>query len=58
MTPKELLYVEDVLGHTQAMKNIFADSASKLSDPALKNLCSELSGECSNTFNTFYSLLK
>ena len=57
MSPKELLYVDDALGHEVQMKAACADFASKLQDAELKNFVSEIgrkSGEC---FNCFYGLL-
>ena len=36
MTPKELLYIEDALGHAKFLTTQWDDAAAKLSDPALK----------------------
>ena len=35
MSPKELLYIEDALSHTQFMMNQCRDAANQLTDPAL-----------------------
>ena len=36
MSPKELLYIDDALGHATQMKAACTDFASKLQDPELK----------------------
>ena len=46
MSPKELLYIEDALGHEK-----------QLSDGELKSFVSELSGKHQASFNKFYGLL-
>ena len=46
MTQKELLYVEDAIGHEQNVGAIVSDAISKLEDKTLKTfLKSELTGE-------------
>ena len=57
MSPKELLYIDDALGHEQQIKACCADSASAVSDPELKSFISELSARHSKAFSRFYSLL-
>ena len=57
MTPKELLYVEDALGHEQQMKKSCTDFSNQLQDPALKNFVSQLSARYQKTFDEFYRLL-
>lgn len=57
MTPKELLYIEDALGHHQQMKTSFSDFANQLSDPELKNYVKTLSDRQTAEYNQFYSLL-
>jgi len=57
MSPKELLYIEDALGHYQQIKCLCTDSANKLQDPELKNLVSSISARHAEGFNRFYGLL-
>ncbi len=57
MTPKELLYVEDALGHEQQMKTCCTDFANQLQDGDLKNFVSGLSTKHQQTFTQFYNLL-
>ena len=58
MSPKELLYIEDALGHEQQLKALCADSASSVTDPDLKNLISSVAQKHTECFNRFYGLLK
>lgn len=39
MSPKELLYIEDALGHEKQMKTACADFAASLQDPDCRTLC-------------------
>lgn len=57
MSPKELLYVEDALGHEQQMKKSCCDFASQLKDGDLKNFVNSLVSRHQQTFDGFYSLL-
>lgn len=57
MSPKELLYVEDALGHEQQMKKACADFASQLQDPELKSFVQQLCNRHQKTFEGFYNLL-
>ncbi len=57
MTPKELLYVEDALGHTQFLTKQFRAAASQLTDPVLKQQASRLAGDNQRLFDQFYSLV-
>ena len=57
MTPKELLYIEDALGHEQQMKTLCTDFAAKLQDGELKNFVSGLACKHDDSFTKFYSLL-
>jgi hypothetical protein len=58
MSPKELLYIQDVLDHTAENKQCCADFASQIQDPALKNLLQDLTAKQNETFTKFYSLLE
>ena len=55
MSPKELLYIEDALGHTQFMVRQCEDAAAKLSDPTLKARAQQLAGVNRDLFTKFYN---
>ncbi len=57
MSPKELLYIEDALGHEQQMKKSCCDFASQLQDAELKNFVQGLCGRHQKTFDGFFGLL-
>ena len=57
MSPKELLYIEDALGHAQIMVKQCEDAAVKLTDPALKAQAQQLAGKNRERFTQFYNLV-
>ena len=57
MSPKELLYIEDALGHETQMKAACTDFSSKLEDTELKSFVAEIAQKHSECFNRFYGLL-
>ncbi len=57
MTNKELLYVEDALGHECFMKTAAENTANQLTDINLSNYVKELSREHNDLFNKFLNLL-
>ena len=57
MSPKELMYVEDALGHEQQMKTACNDFSSQLEDQELKSFVQNLSTRHQETFSKLYSLL-
>ena len=57
MTSKELLYIEDALGHVQNMQKTCADYAMQLQDPDLKNFVQGLCNKHQDNFSSFYNLL-
>lgn len=57
MTPKEVLYVEDALGHTQFLMTQCRTAAAQLSDPALKTQAQELLKSNQELFQQFYELV-
>lgn len=57
MTSKELLYVEDALGHERFLKTCACNSSSKLQDQNLKNYLKELETKHETLFNQFFDLL-
>ena len=57
MTSKELLYVEDALGHECYMKTCAPKTANDLKDINLSNYMNELAQEHTDLFNKFLKLL-
>ena len=57
MSPKELLYIEDALGHTKQIKTVCADLSSQLSDTQLSNFVQQLAQKQQQTFDRIYNLL-
>lgn len=57
MTSKELLYVEDALGHENFMKSCSQKTASQLQDVNLANYVAELEKTHTELFNKFLNLL-
>ena len=57
MSPKELLYIEDALGHEKQIKCTCSDSASKLQDTELSNFVASLSQKHTECFNKFLGLI-
>ncbi len=57
MTPKELLYVEDALGHEQYFQTKYKETASQIQDPELKQCVQELAQKHQQLFQSFYGLL-
>lgn len=57
MTSKELLYVEDALGHETFMKTSSEQTAFKLQDPTLASYVTELTQKHTELFNKFLNLL-
>ena len=57
MSPKELLYIEDALGHTQFLMTQCRTAASQLTDPALRRQAQNLADSNQALFNRFYNLV-
>ncbi len=57
MSPKELLYVEDALGHTNQIKTVCNDFKNQLGDTDLKNFVADIARRQQQTFDRFYGLL-
>ena len=57
MTNKELLYVEDALGHEKFMKTSSCSSSSQLKDVNLSNYVKQLEQIHADLFNNFFNLL-
>ena len=56
MSPKELLYIEDALGHTRFMINQ-CSTAAQLTDPVLRRQAEDLVNSSRKLFNDFYGLV-
>lgn len=57
MTSKELLYVEDALGHENFMKCCSKKTAMQLTDSALSTYIGELEKKHTELYNKFLNLL-
>lgn len=57
MTSKELLYIEDALGHEQYFQTVCNETASRLQDAELKSLVQQMASRHQQIFSGFYSLL-
>ena len=57
MTNKELLYVEDALGHEEFLKACACNTSNQLQDANLKQFMKELETKHSNLYNNFLNLL-
>ena len=57
LTNKELLYIEDALGHEKYFKEKCQECSAQLSDGELKNLVTDLTQKHGEIFSGFYQLL-
>ncbi|MBQ8895933.1 MAG: hypothetical protein IKM32_01255 [Clostridia bacterium] len=57
MSPKELLYIEDALGHTKQIKTVCTDFAGQLGDTELSNFLQSIAQKQQQTFDRIYNLL-
>lgn len=57
MTPKELLYIEDALGHTRFLMTQCSLAANQLTDPELKRRVRQLINGNQKLFTQFYDLV-
>ena len=57
MSPKELLYIEDALGHEQQMKKVMHQFCEPAAGYGIKNFVQELCNKHQQSFNRFYGLL-
>lgn len=57
MTNKELLYVEDALGHEKFMKSCSQKTSTKLQDMTLSSYVAELEKVHTDLYNKFLNLL-
>ncbi len=57
MSPKELLYIEDALSHTQFLMTQCQNAANQLSDPVLRQQAQQLVNGNRKLFTQFYNLV-
>ena len=57
MSPKELLYIEDALGHVKQIKTVCNDFSNQVTDTELSNLLSDIAKKQQNAFDRIYNLL-
>ncbi len=57
MSPKELLYIEDALGHLEIIMNQCKNAESQLTDPALRRQAQTLMDGNRKLFTQFYNLI-
>ena len=57
MSPKELLYIEDALGHEQFLKQQCQNAAQELQDEDLKSCVQQMTMKHQQIFDQFYGLV-
>ncbi len=57
MTSKELLYIEDALGHEKYFQTKFRETASQIQDADLKACIEQMAEKHSQIFKNFYGML-
>ena len=57
MTTKELLYVEDALGHEQYFQTKCKETANQIQDAELKAYVEQMAQKHQQIFQNFYNLL-
>ena len=57
MSPKELLYIEDTLGHQKQIKATCDAATNQLQDAELKSFVKQIAEKHTQSFNKFYGLL-
>lgn len=57
MSPKELTYIEDALGHEQFLKTQCQNAAQNLQDSELKQYVQQLADEHTRLFGQFFQLV-
>jgi len=57
MSPKELQYIEDALGHEQFLFSQCQQGAQQLQDPELKNCVSQMLNKHREIFDRFFQLV-
>ncbi len=57
MSPKELLYIEDALGHEVFLKTQCQNALQNIQDPELKQYVQQMAGKHQQIFSQFYGLV-
>jgi hypothetical protein len=57
MSPKELLYLEDALGHEKFLLTQCRDASQNLQDPALKQYAQQMAEKHQKIFSQFLNLV-
>ena len=57
MSPKDLNYIEDALGHEQFLKTQCQEAIQNLQDPTLKNQVQQMTQKHQQIFDNFYNLV-
>jgi len=57
MSPKELTYIEDALGHEKFLKTQCQEAAQNLQDMELKNCVEQLQQKHQQIFDSFYNMI-
>ncbi len=57
MSPKELLYIDDALGHEKFLINQCQQAAGALTDPQLRSFAQQLAQHHQQIFNKLYQLI-
>ncbi len=57
MTPKEVLYVDDAMGHAQFLRTQCQDAVNALKDPVLKQQAQQWLNSNTRTFDRFFALV-
>lgn len=57
MSPKELLYIADALGHEEFMKCKTNEATTNIQDQELKNLVTQINAKHQEIFAKFFQLL-
>ena len=57
MSPKELMYIEDALGHAQFLTTQCREAASRLTDPVLRQQAAQLADSNQALFDRFFALI-
>lgn len=57
MSPKELLYIEDALGHVQFLQTKCQETAQQLQDAELKSCVEQMAAKQQQLFQQFYQLV-
>ena len=57
MSPKELQYIEDALGHEQFLLTQCQEAQRQLGDPDLKNCVSQMLTKHRELFDSFFQLV-